>query len=344
MRRRYLRRNPAFEMTPARGLPEQTRPDLSGLVFMGLVINPKTKRPVLATTDGDYVGIRSIEQANVLEQLGRGYHSSSYEAAEKATGYPRVHTPEGVGKKGQGYGTTLYTALCLGAELAWEEKIEISMTGSGRGISSDSEDRSAAASRWWEAAHDRGLTDQEVVEGESEREEYVKLDVSPSELEGCLTGVEGEITYVNEVNVDIEKPAEDRTFDYYTYKSATEHKLIPLSFALEIPRMPSGAELRYVWKEIFDDPDRLISYDWTALLALDVRDLDIDIVNLLSLAYIAAGGRDKDVDDLWYRWKHGLDPDVVSPQERLFRANAAGLVSVADARDEAGWTALSGLP
>lgn len=315
---------------------------------MGLVINPKTKRPVLATTDGEYVAIRSVEESQSLKRLGRGYHSENYEDALVATGYPRVHTPEGVTEKGMGYGTSLYTALCLGAQLQWKDAVQIGMRGRGDGISSDPSDRSREASRWWAAALNSGLTDQEAAEGDDETEENVDLDVSPSDLEDCVQ-VDGQISYVNRLSVDIVRPGEDKAYDYYRYQSALEHHLIAMSFAFEVPRVRPATELMALRDYILEDPREILAVDPIAIQAIDVRGLDPDLVQLLQLGLIAAspaGADDPSVDELWYRYEHGLDPGEASPQTRLaFRKNAAaGLDEVSRARQAAGWAALAELP
>lgn len=315
---------------------------LAGLYVLGIVANPKTKTPCLATTDGEYIGMRSLRSTDLLRRLGRGYYESDRSVPYEVSDLPRVHTPDGVSVKGEGWGTSLYTSLCLGAELERARVVEINMYGRGAGISSWTDDRSGEADQWWSAARRRDLTDT-IEDTHEEEEEDVELDPSPRELNQCLE-VEGRITYVKRLSVDIER-ATERVVDIYSYKSAVEHALIAAEIGLEVPReLRPEASLAFVWKTILDKPSEIVETSEAALLALDVRELDIDGVNLLSLCYLAAGLGDKVVDDLWERWRRKLDPGSETGQGRLFTPNQAGLADVESARVETGWDELADLP
>lgn len=338
---RRLRRNETFRLEAPRQLPATERRSIAGLTTLGLIINPKTKEPVLATTDGEYVSIRSLQQDILLKKLGTGYHSTSREPASQATGFPRVHTPDGVKVAGMGYGTALYSALCDGAHLEYEHPdVRISMSERGDGICSDTDDRSSDADRWWAAAHRQGLTQQQTEE-ESEREEDVDLDLDADDLNRCAS-VDGEVVYVNKVNVDIEKTTE-KIFDLYSYESLTEHHLVAAEVVHKLPGVvPDDADLSVLWRAALEDPDIIVSADPIALLALDVRGLSEDVISLLSLALLAAEEPERAVDDLRHRWERGLDPGASSGQGRLFRAN--GMADVLEARRLSGWDELSSLP
>jgi hypothetical protein len=259
-----------------------------------------------------------------------------------------VHTPSGVQEKGGGYGTALYTALCLGAWQTWNDRVVISMRKKKDGISSAEDDRSTEASRWWKAAVDRGLAEREESEADDEREEYVKIDVDPDDLDRIvsLDEEDAHITYVNEVNVDITKPGETKVFDYYTFKSAQDNNLVVLGCAIEVPSIPEVEQLSYLWHQELEDPDTLYEVDTDALLALDVRGLHRDFVDLLQLAYLGSGLGEKAADDLLYRWSNDLDPGSESPQGRLFKnaSSAAGMGEVLRARARVGWSDLEDLP
>jgi len=345
MRSHRYRRN--FELTPPPVRPEVSRPEsIARLTMVGIVVNPKTCEPLISFTDGDYQSIRSLHVDTLLEKVGRGFHSTGHESASVATGYPRVHTPEGVTEKGGGYGTALYTALCLGAHLVDEDLIEISMSTKGGGICSAEEDRSHAASHWWNASRRRGLTKEQIEEEtEEEREENVELAVDPDDLERCIgRNVDGKIVYVNSVSVDIERETTtEKIFNYYTWDSAENHHLVVCGAPIL-----EFSNLRGIWQHVLEAPDSLVDLDRTALLALDVRGLDPDALNLIELCYLAAGLTEADVDSLRYRWQHDLDVGEVSPQLRLFRPNAetraAGLERVAEARRASGWSDLADLP
>jgi len=338
--RRY-RRNEEFRLEAPKPAPARETRSIAGLTTLGLIINPKTKEPVLATTDGEYVSIRSLRQESLLKKLGTGYHSTAQEDSADATDYPRVHTPEGVKVRGMGYGTALYSALCDGAHLRYRDHVEISMRKKGDGVSSDTNDRSTEADRWWAAALKQGLTEEHREEDE-DVDEGVDLDVAPSELAGCVSVDEGEITYVNKVSVDITKTTE-KVFDMYSYESLTDHHLVAAEIVVTLPGVTADdTDLYVLWREALEDPDVIISTDEVALLALDVRGLSDDAVSLLSLAYLAGGMPDATVDDLRNRWERNLDPGQVSGQGRLFKAN--GMADVVEARRVSGWDRLSDLP
>lgn len=334
------RRNEEFGLqAPGPEIARATR-SIAGLTTLGLIINPKTKEPVLATTDGEYVSIRSLRQESLLQKLGYGYLASGQEDAAAATGYPRVHTPAGVAVKGMGYGTALYSAICDAAHLQFRDRVDVSSHEPGDGICSDTNDRSREADRWWAAALKQGLTDEHVEENE-ETEEGVDLDLEPSDL-NRVASVEGKIVYVNTVNVDIEKTTE-KTFDTYSYKSLVEHNLVAAEIVTTLPGVTrDGSDLYVFWHEVLEDPTLIIATSDVALLALDVRGLSEDAVSLISLAYIASGQPDSAVDDLRNRWARNLDPGATSGQGRLFNAN--GMADVVEARRMSGWDALSELP
>lgn len=339
MKARRYRRNEEFRLqAPRPGAASEIR-SIEGRTTLGLIVNPKTKEPVLATTDGSYIGIRSLRQESLLKKLGTGYLSDNQEDASYATGFPRVHTPDGVTTGGMGYGTALYSAICDGAHLDFKKRVEISHWGRGDGICSDTKDRSGAADRWWAAALKIGLTE-EHIEEEEEREEDVELDLEPSDLSCVRT--EGKIVYVNKVSVDLEKTTE-KTFDTYSYESLVGHHLVAAEIVVELPDViTSGSDLYALWQAVLEDPDLIIDTNDVALLALDVRGLSEDAVSLLSLAYLANGQSDATVDDLQNRWSRNLDPGSTSGQGRLFKAN--GMADVVEARRISGWDDLSGLP
>lgn len=349
------RRNESF-LSPSPGGPAPAeRPDLRGKTVLGIAVNPRDKRPVLVVTDGENVGIRSLVEASLLMRHGTGYYDTSghgeSERAEAITGLPRAHTPDGVIPRGAGYGTALYTALSLGAYQASNGDAEIQMNTEGEGICSETEGRSHEADKWWKAAHDKGLTDVEKDE-EEEKEEYVKLDVDPDDL-SCVPLDEGQrIVYVNELNVDIESESEF-VADVYSYTSAWNHDLVCIEFQevisepFSVPEeLRAGTELKWIVEYVMDQPRRLKDTNQTALLGLDVRGLDVQAVNLISLAYMDAGLDDRAVDALFYRWKHDLDPGAEVRQLGLFSPNAreAGLADVVEARKQANWAALASLP
>lgn len=371
MRRRYRRNQTQqalqighWQERPSGETP--TAPKLQsirGLSVLGIVINPRLNEPVLVTTDGENVAIRSLKEATLLQRHGSGYYDTSgygkSKEIETATGLPRSHTPSGVTPEGRGYGTALYTALCLGAYLVDEGHADIKMDTKGWGISSESEGRSAKADKWWDAAYDRGLTERETDEQETEQE-GVDLGLDASDIADCVSLDDNqELSYVNTVNVDI-TTTEELNVDKYIYYEArhpTEgaygHDLIAVEIFqgdFEEDTVPDdiapGSEIHWLVEQVMEDEDFIGDAVTDALLALDVRGLAVEAMNLLSLAYMKADLGDAEVDALWYRWEHSLDPGSKSPQLRLFSPNgrAGKLAEVHDARQIVGWNRLRDLP
>jgi len=121
--------------------------------FLGCVLNPKTNLPCpvykekMRTVD---VFDPLLEDKEGLGYFDNGDHGANYSASEKS-GFPRVHTPTGVKTRKAGYGTVLYTGLCLAAKLEDAGHLKIATQVAGAGISSN-ENRSNAAEAWWSAA------------------------------------------------------------------------------------------------------------------------------------------------------------------------------------------------
>jgi len=104
----------------------------------GFVINPRNGQPVLIEWDGERVDIYrwKPDKGDDVSREGRGYFERGSDEGAELSNYPRVHTPSGVSTKGQGFGTTLYTGLCLVAHGAAEGKWRIPPYEDGDGISS----------------------------------------------------------------------------------------------------------------------------------------------------------------------------------------------------------------
>lgn len=142
--------------------------------FLGCVLNPKTNCPCPVYKEKT----RTVEVYDPAldDKEGSGYfdngdHGASHSASE-ASGFPRVHTPSGVKTRKAGYGTVLYTGLCLAAKLEDAGHLTIDTKVTGAGVSSN-ENRSSSAKAWWSAAKDTfDLAYSVEVEGEEEEEEY----------------------------------------------------------------------------------------------------------------------------------------------------------------------------
>jgi hypothetical protein len=312
------------------------------IVALGLIVNPKLARPVLATWDGAEVDICALDDAD-WSVIGTGYYGDSDDAAARATGMPRSHTPSGVAIKKRGYGTCLYTALCLGAHMNAEGALKLFRYGpDGDGISSNAEDRSSEANDWWDRAKDVGLAT-EVSDDQTEESVDVTSDLSDtvqgSEVDGKL------VTYVNTINVDLEASV---TVDVYPWDRAAKHNLLIAEFSAPVPL----GHPEVLWKTIqgTEELEVIVEPEW--ILGLDVRGLSVSAMNLLGLLGEVAGATDEDLHALRFRWEHNLDPAEPVKQMRLpFKANSdearradAAVRQAAEFRRASGWNSLADLP
>jgi hypothetical protein len=274
------RRNQSFALTHPKPSDRIVRPTIGGLTTLGIIANPKTKEPLLVMTDGDYVSIRSLAAKSELVKIGVGYYEGSSNEPAAFTSFPRSHTPDGVTVQGKGYGTALYTALALGAALTDDGDVKIDMYQEGQGICSWTDNRTGAADRWWGSARKVNLTTSATEELE-ESEENVDIDVDADDLER-VASVDGTITHVNTVNVDITK-TEEREYDVYKWESAVDHNLIVAEFVVEVP---SEGDLRWLFEQIVAGEASVMRTNPIALAALDVRGLSEDAANLVGLQYV----------------------------------------------------------
>lgn len=320
---------------------------------IGIVVNPKLKSPVLVVWDGGEIEIWNLQRDG--GRIGLGSYEDSdptYLRAAYVTGFPRVHTPSGVRPRGKGYGTSLYTALCLGAHQNSEHVLNLGTDQfEGDGISSDAETRSPAASAWWDQAKKLGLADE--VE-DYQTEEDVEFDGSDLSCE------------FSDGNVDIDYARGSVTrlvvADTYSYSDATRADLVVASFEIDLPAqfyVGTGADrtlnpnaLRGMWKAIQEKDGTVHDLESNALLALDVRDLEPQAVNLLSAIGAEWGVEDADIDALRIRAELNLDPSVPLKQMRLpFKPNAAEASEIQTILDQTqrlraklDWERLSSLP
>lgn len=338
-----MRRNQALVLTRPEGSSEKTVAPLAGLTVIGVVCNPRTHEPLLVVTDGTYVSLRSLKQVDLGRRLGRGYYEDRSNNPSNITGLPRSHTPDGVAIKGKGYGTALYSALALGAHLALEHWVKIDMYEEGDGICSWTDDRSSEADTWWSQAVKKGLAEQKVEE-DTEREEGVDLHVKPSDLDEFVD--EGEVVYVNTVNVDIEKTTSS-SVEVLEYESVFDRvHIVAAAMSIDVPdneKSVSGA-IDFVWRAVQEDHDNCEAVDPAALLALDVRGLARPAVGLLSVLYGAADLGDAARDELEMRFRQGLDPVGNQGAQLRLIPNHGGLSDVSFARKEARWEEVEDLP
>lgn len=340
--------------------------------IVGIVVNPKLKKPVLVAYDGDEIEIWSMERGGL--RIGMGSYEQGDETYLKpsyVTGLPRVHTPSGVLLKGKGYGTSLYTGLCVGAHLNYEGDLQLGLDYDGDGVCSDSESRSSSADKWWRMAVRLRLADDVEDEHTEEGIEFEHGDLECTHPDG-------------DVSVDFARGDLSRTIraNAYYWESATNADLVVA--VLEGIELRSGALVetktsgtayeqaamsggprgdrrfvhsmtpggyRNIWKALVEHDDA--SYvDRDALLALDMRNMEPQAVNLLSTIATIDGIDDEDIDTMRMRAERGLDPETPIRQMRLqFKENPSrereiksALAETKELRSSLDWKRLSSLP
>jgi hypothetical protein len=317
-------------------------------IALGLVINPKLARPVLVVADGGNIAICRLDEDG-WPYVGEGYFGDD-DRATNVTGMPRSHTPRGVTEEGAGYGTCLYTALCLGAHQNSQHRggqrpryhIPHSYLD-GDWICSDPEDRSSEADRWWETARRLRLAGRQ-------EDEQIEEDVDVTsefwdEIEGREYG-EGKITHVNDVKVDV---TTEIAVDVYPYENAQEKHLVLADFTFDLGVTPR----ELLWERVQAGHVSLLEEVRIDLIVgLDVRDLTLDAINLIGMLAQVGGASEDQLHDLRVRWELGLDPSSEIRQMRLpftpnsseGRAVRSMLAETQAIRDEAGWIRPAELP
>lgn len=206
--------------------------------FCGITISPKSGELCMVWQAGSsWSSSRNFAIANAVgDWLGGGWFDpgddEDYYSSEDATGFPRVHTSEGVETREAGYGTALYTGLCLAAKLQHDDKIRISLRTEGPGISSN-QSRSGSAQKWWNRAREKfDLVDH--IETDVEREESDTFSDrgrgDPGWFnESYLEGEEVSSISIRSYEVEIEYDKTISTFvsaDAYPYRNAEGKRLI----------------------------------------------------------------------------------------------------------------------
>jgi hypothetical protein len=312
---------------------------------LGVVINPKLNEPVLVTIYYGDVSIYRLKPGHKL--IGAGYYDKGddhYVRPAQATDLPRSHTARGVEPKKMGFGTCLYTGLCVGAYLASEGHAKIDAYGDGPGISSESESRSREADAWWDRAKKLGLTERSDEELVEEGVEIDTEDITCEHFEDEKTvrifSAMGDITSEFEV-------------DTYLYEKAEDSDLVlatTLSVDTKLPPDQGGVE--YLWRRIVEDEFLAGEIHKDRILASDVRGLSEDGISLLSALLMAGGASDDEVDAIQLRHELGLDPSQPIKQMRLpFKPNASEKGELAQLnretamlRSEQMWSKLKSLP
>lgn len=311
---------------------------------LGLVVNPKLAVPLLVLGDED--ALISIQRMNAeaWPTVGQGYYGEEDDEASRVTNMPRSHTPDGVRIRKQGYGTALYTALCLGAHQNSEGRYRLGYVPDGDGICSQEGTRSAEAEEWWHGARRLGLA--RVETSEETEEHFDATDELSSAIRGETIG-DSTVTYVNTIDVDIEKRIQA---DAYAWHRAASHNLVATDFTIPLPGDMSPEALWRIIHESGDELELFVETPW--ILALDVRGLTIDAINLLGVIAQVSGATERELDHLRLRWEMNLDPSAEIRQELLpFKRNSSearavgqAMAETAELRERAGWAPLAELP
>lgn len=321
-------------------------------VFLGVVVNPKTKAPVYVVRREHTemtVDIWSVRQPTVDElalaagkpippmygQHGAGYlnEDPDYAAPTTVSGYPRSHTPVGVEIKGGGYGTCLYTGLVLLATARFNGEIVLPRTvrGDAAGISSTGSDgtRSAAADAWWSAAYQRGLTDREYGEDEvADEDRYEKEEITNENLRDYLSRLSYQ-RLVNEITQTIEGQTEWTVDDVVIKVDMNRQVEIDMerrsgqSVLVDVYTMESAIKHHLVCLTntqrggifswaSYDPGNNLKHVDVEAILALNVAREDVRMVARLAAVAKAKGATDAQVTQMLMRNRFGAD--IVSRQ------------------------------
>ncbi len=305
------------------------------VVFLGIVVNPKTSAPIFVQRKANSqmtVQIMGLGQTSapvggreerVYTILGDGYlnDDKEYSGPTDVTGYPRSHTPHGVTEKGGGYGTALYTGLVLLAAAHDNEEIVIpGLLGKGAGICSDEDTRSDAATRWWRKSLARKLTEQmsgdtegEAAETETETidDEDVSEYVSSRDFRRLEDAVRDAVSnhgdwnarnvsiradMEREVESDRRRGAEHITADFYTLVSAVKHGLVACT---ETSR---GTIMDWARQPKFEGAAHK-----AAILALNVAGEDTLIVAKLAMLAQSKGATEYEVSEMMIRNHFGVD-------------------------------------
>lgn len=321
---------------------------------LGLVMNPKLAQPLLVEADGRSINILRMDAGDdewLVE--GEGHLDPDDEAAT-ITGFP-----EGwMARRGEGYGTALYTALCLAAhqnhearEGATVPRYQLIPTlgrygAEGDGISSMEGNRSSDADIWWQAATERKLAyhiDEEQTEQDVDATRSLRNHIDGESVD------EGTVGHVNNINVDVSREVHA---DIYEWERARAKNLILADFTIDL----GDAHPATLWRKLQADQAMpgggLVDIEIPWIMALDVRGLTLESINLLGILAQVAGASEDDLDHLRLRWELQLDPTTPITQMRLpFKANSSEARAAHDAVEQArelrqasGWASLAGLP
>lgn len=300
-----------------------------------IVVNPKTGVPFFCVSDmnedrekpsHDY----DIRDFNGAIQ-GTGYFetnkSSDYYVSAKQTGYPRIHTPQGVRQEGVGNGTCLYVAGSCAVEvlerreseelstLGWNLNTGVKYDDRKSGVSS-TQDRSEKASKWWRKAVKVGLADE--VDLQTARENSINdCTYGESAREGIEAGfgisIEGhEKDELSLCANGTYYEGEDIVANVLEYDRAYEQNLVLATF-LETFLWKTDDNAQYEPSGVrFPARPELVDFNVEVARAVNVGvfrsyDEPSEALALFGAICIAGGMKERDVMELRERFNEGYD-------------------------------------
>lgn len=248
-----------------------------GTRWIGCVINPRNREILLCVvTPHSFLDLYRLDGT----KIGSGQLDAPCTEPSLAE-YPRSHVEVQDGFRGMGYGTSLYTGLCLMAQCARDMGGSWASACGGTGISSPSEARKKDASSWWNKALTLGLARRVTINVTNREEKSVTLKTSKDEIlsklkeQGHLNGLHkvevGSSVFM--VNITYETNP-SLSFDIYKIEKALETNLIPIVVdgSMGVNVYPNGGGFTSVSKDrIVIDPVAFSSIDWSFVSDFDHR-------------------------------------------------------------------------
>ena len=224
-------------------------------------------------TDGKYMGQGYFDSET-------NYRTESYAFSTMATGFPRAHTPSGVKVEGGGFGTVLYSALCLASHIDWIGEVitpDLAENGIYDGISSMPRvsppyKRSEEAEAWWSAAKMRFNLAYEVM------------------ATNTVTGV-------------------SKSCDVYEYKTLLASNMV-VAWSKSGPEISSFSEARASNEFSYDakgDGKRTATGNRKALVNMNVSTLSLSVFTKFLEMAIGSGATKKELDGMEHRFATKTD-------------------------------------
>lgn len=290
-----------------------------------VVYNMRDGKVLLKSLTGESLGSGSFDEGD--PQWG---------VSADITGFPRVHTAGGVSYKESGYGTALYTGLCMGATLSFLRRFRLSLPVQNAGISSMENvyddngnrvatQRSAEATNWWNTAEEEfGLVrskdgefphvaEVEISDSGSEAPDW--LDIDRFAAEHDHHDVQGVSSWSADATIEVNEPLPVQA-QYYPYQNATRDHLVAAMIGAEPALMlesedgrPSilDADIDAVVAALDEIDAEAIAACNTGLLSQEPRGDQIDAMKFLLALADAAGVSRDDKERMQLRAMMGMD-------------------------------------